>query len=76
MQFDTSSNLGVQYANGKLSLIKTKRYTGPQPDDKQLENSSTFINPGQYRFTNLIESGQYRVRFTYGNKNNQRQIRA
>lgn len=68
MQFDTSSDLGVQYANGKLSLIKTKRYTGIQPDDKQLENLSAFINPGQYRFTNLIESGQYRVRFTYGNK--------
>ncbi len=63
------ANYGAQYANGEISIIQIKRRTGPQADtDSPIENTAAFISDGQYKFRNLIESGQYKVRFTYGDE--------
>lgn len=40
------------------------KYTGPQATGKS--NSEYEITTGMYRFDNLVESGTYRIRFTYG----------
>lgn len=61
-------NYGAQYANGEISLIKIKRRTGPQDEPESLQNTTAYIKDGQYVFGNLIESGQYKVRFTYGDE--------
>lgn len=63
---DIKENYGKQYENGEISLIKIKRRTGPQDENESISDASAFIDAGQYRFTNLIESGQYKVRFLYG----------
>lgn len=51
----------IQYA--EKNNIKLIRYTGPQTG---VIDSQYTITDGQYRFSNVIESGQYKVRFTYG----------
>ena len=61
-------NFGMQYENGEVSLIKIKRRTGPQEAPESLIETDAFIEEGQYRFINLIESGKYKVRFLYGDE--------
>ena len=59
---------GMQYANGEISKIKIVRRSGPQEDAESITETEAFIADGQYRFINLIESGQYKVRFLYGDE--------
>ncbi len=61
-------NFGMQYENGEVTLIKIKRRTGPQEAPESLLDTEAFIENGQYRFVNLIESGKYKVRFLYGDE--------